>query len=187
MITEVINLFILFVLKFRLTLGCISPILCKWVKSLFFFPNFLCLRCPFCSVIVTFCTKLLCTFCFNKVSGFCTAYFNNMTKCLRIFKHRTWTKPIVIKGLTLVILVEQGRTQTFQYRFFTDVGIAVMNKYTGLYIALAVDMKIVSSTCNATAYKFRIILKINGKYGFSFIFVALVAYCTKNMFSLLRC
>lgn len=44
-----------------------------------------------------------------------------------------------------------------------DVGIGVMDKYAGLYIAVWIDMTIEPATGNTAAYKFTVILEIKGK------------------------
>ena len=44
-----------------------------------------------------------------------------------------------------------------------DVGIGIMDKYTGFNISVWIDMTIEPATGNTAAYKFSVILEIKGK------------------------
>lgn len=60
-----------------------------------------------------------------------------------------------------------------------------MNENTGLNIALGINMKIISSACNAAADKFGVVLEINRENRFAVLRITPVADCAVNMLSLL--
>ncbi len=62
-----------------------------------------------------------------------------------------------------------------------------MDENAGLNVALAVNVEIVSAAADAAAYKFAVILEINGKNRLAGFRVALIADGAVNVLSLLGC
>ena len=61
-----------------------------------------------------------------------------------------------------------------------------MNENARLSVALGVDMKIISSSCDTTADIFAVVLEVDSKNAFTSTAFALVTDSTVNIFSLLR-
>ena len=49
----------------------------------------------------------------------------------------------------------------------TDIGVGIVDKYTGLNITCGVYMEVVSAACNTAAYKFTVILEIYNEHRLS--------------------
>lgn len=65
-----------------------------------------------------------------------------------------------------------------------DVAVGIVDEYTGLHIALSINVQIIPSAGDAAAYIFRIVLKIHGEDGLALAkFPNPVVY----LFPLLRC
>lgn len=84
-----------------------------------------------------------------------------------IFQHGAGTQHVFIEGLVVVVRHEDGTLEGVQQAGIVDVAVGVVDEYAGLHIALGVDVQIVSSAGDASAYIFRIVLEIHGEDGFA--------------------
>ena len=80
---------------------------------------------------------------------------------LWVLQHGAGPQMITVERLMVVIGHEQRRLKSFQQGFFSDIGVGVVNKGTGLHIAVCVDMEIVSASCNTSAHILTVVLKID--------------------------
>ena len=71
-----------------------------------------------------------------------------------------------------MVCLKQRRTKAFQNRFFTNIGIRIMDKYTWIHVAVCVYMEVPSPASNTSADKFSIVLEIHREQGFPFAIVA---------------
>ena len=92
-----------------------------------------------------------------------TAALYHLTQQLRIFQHRTGAQVILVEGLALVIFPEQRLLQAFQKALFMDIGIGVMDKDTGLHIAIGVDMGVLAAAGNAAVDILAVVLEIDAE------------------------
>ena len=84
-----------------------------------------------------------------------------------IFQHGAGTQHVFIEGLVVVVRHEDGTLEGVQQAGIVDVAVGVVDEYAGLHIALGVDVQIVSSAGDASAYIFRTVLEIHGEDGFA--------------------
>ncbi len=98
-----------------------------------------------------------------QVGGFRTRFFDHAAEFLWIFQHGTRLEHVLVEGLSIMIRLEQGRAQPFQQRFFTNIGIGIVYKYTGIHITVGVDMEVTASARDTPAHKFSVVLEVHGK------------------------
>lgn len=85
------------------------------------FPDFLGLGSPFCGKFITLAAKHFRRFLTDKISGLCARSFDNTSQAVRIFKHRTGTKVIIVEGLIVSERHKQRIAKAFKDSMCADI------------------------------------------------------------------
>ena len=67
---------------------------------------------------------------------------------------------IAVERLVRTVCHKQWLLQRSQQIYFLDIGTGIMDEYTGLHIAVWIDMAVVSAACDTSAHIFSIVLEI---------------------------
>ena len=67
---------------------------------------------------------------------------------------------VAVEGLVVVIGHEQRGAQRLEQRLFADVGIRVVDKSAGLYVAARADVQLAPSAGDAAADEFAVVLEV---------------------------
>ena len=97
-------------------------------------PEFVSHRRPFGSITVAFFAEMVHRFRRLQIGGMCTGLTNHFTQLFWIFEHRTRTKVVVVKWLTVMVGHKKRRTEYIQKLGIANVGVGVV--YEGLTIRM---------------------------------------------------
>ena len=72
------------------------------------------------------------------VRGMRAGGFYHCPELFRIFQHGTGTEHVVVEGLTVVIGHEHGGLHGFRQGLLADIGIGIVDEYTGIHVAVGI-------------------------------------------------
>ena len=81
---------------------------------------------------------------------------------------------------------EQRLFQNLKDCILMNISIGIMDKYTRLCVTICIDMEVVSSSCDTSAYKFTVILEIHSENSRTMLHITDLSYTVLHINSLFR-